>query len=120
MGKRKSDDGWGAFVMLLLAAVGAIALYYTQVGRGEESDAALIPNSLEGRIDLVVAALNKQFGKRWIDWSMDALKSYLQRTLPATLVTLVDVVSTVELMSRNTRMTSDAKQRIAAQMLLAG
>lgn len=117
MGQKKGDDGWWKLLLLMLAVGG---LYYTQAGRGEENDAALIPNSLEGRIDRVVAALNKQFGKRWVDWGMDALRSHLQKVLPSQVVALVEVVSAVELASRRTPMTSYAKQQAAIQGALWG
>jgi hypothetical protein len=117
MGKRKSDDGWWKLLLLLFAVGG---LYYTQAGRGEENDAALIPNSLEGQIDRVVAELNKQFGKRWVDWGMDALRLHLRKVLPPQVVALVGVVSAVELASRRTPMTSYAKKQAAIQRALVG
>lgn len=106
--------GGGGWILLLLAAAGL--LYYTQTGLGEENDAALIPNDLERHIDLVVEALNKQFGKRWVDWGMEALRTHLQKALPPQLVALVVVVSAVELASRRTPMTSYAKQQMAVRM----
>jgi hypothetical protein len=65
-----------------------------------------------------VAELNKRFGKRWVDWGIDALMSHLQKVLPAQVVALVGVVSAVELASRRTPMTSYAKQQAAVQMAL--
>lgn len=117
MGKRKGDDGWWKLLLLLLAVGG---LYYTQAGRGEENDAALIPNNLESQIDRVVAELNKLFGKRWVDWGIDALRSHLQKVLPPQAVVLVGVVSSVELASRRTPMTSYAKRHAAVQRALVG
>src|SRR5207249_605686 len=62
MGRGKGGDDWGTFFLILLGVgVGAITLYYTKAGRGEENDAALLPNNLEGGIDFVVAKLNKKF-----------------------------------------------------------
>lgn len=117
MGKRTSDDGWWKLLLLLLAAGG---LYYTQVGLGKENDAALIPNNLEGQIDRVVAELNKRFGKHWVDWGMDALRSHLQKVLPPQVVALVGVISAVELVSRRTQLTSYAKRQAAVQRVLVG
>jgi hypothetical protein len=117
MAKKGGDDWW---ILLLLVLAGGTALYYIQAGRGEENDAALIPNNLEGQIDRVVAALNKQFGKRWVDWGMDALVSHLQKVLPPQAVALVGVVSAVELASRRTPMTSYAKRQAAIQRALVG
>jgi hypothetical protein len=119
MAKRK-DDGWGTILMILLGAAGVAALYYSQVGRGQENDAALLPNSIEDRIDLVVSALNEHFGKQWVDWGLDALRSHIQRTLPMPLVTIVGVIVTVEQMSRQRRMSGNLKKQTAAQMLRHG
>lgn len=116
MAKRK-DDGWSTILMILLGAAGVAAIYYSQVGRGQENDAALLPNSIEGRIDLVVAALNEHFGKQWVDWGLDALRHYIQKTLPAPLVTIVGVIVTVEQISRRRRMNGILKRQTAAQML---
>lgn len=111
MGKKKSDDGW--WIALLLTALGGAALYYLHAGRGEENDAALIPNDLESNIDLVVAVLNKQFGNSWADHGLDALSYYLEKTLPPQALALVTVIYQVELLSRQQQMTSYEKQRTA-------
>ncbi|HEX7997689.1 MAG TPA: hypothetical protein VF528_04815 [Pyrinomonadaceae bacterium] len=118
MAKKGGSDDW--WILLLLALAGGVALYYIQTGRGEENDAALIPNNLERQIDRVVAELNKQFGKRWADWGMDALMSHLQKVLPPQVVALVGAVSAVELASRRTSMTSSAKRQAAVQRALVG
>jgi hypothetical protein len=115
MARKGSGGGWGA---LLFALVGLGVLYYAQTGQGKENDAALIPNDLERDIDLLIGELNNQFGERWLDWGIKAIKSHLQRTLPH-LVVLVDVVSAVELQSRRTLMTSQAKKQAAVRMALA-
>jgi hypothetical protein len=107
----------GPIFKILLGAVGVAVLYYSQVGRGQENDAALLPNSIEDRIDLVVAALNEHFGKQWVNWGLDALRYYIQETLPAPLVTIVGVIVTVEKMSRRSQMSSNLKRQTAAQML---
>jgi len=65
-----------------------------------------------------LSALNQRFGKRWIDLGIDALKYYLQNTLPAPLVKLIDTVSLVALISRRIPMTSYAKQQLAVQKVL--
>jgi hypothetical protein len=58
MTRRNSNDG----LALLFVAIGAGVLYYLYSGKGEENDVPLIPNDIEGRVDLMVAALNRQFG----------------------------------------------------------
>jgi hypothetical protein len=118
MGKRKGNDGegWLLVGLGLLILVGVV--YYSETGQGE-NDSALIPNSLEGRIDFAVAALNKQFGKQWIDAGFAELKSYLEKTHPA-VAALVDVVVRVELMSKSQQMSPTAKQQAAVRMTLRG
>jgi hypothetical protein len=107
MARRNSNDG----LALLFVAVGAAVLYYLYSGKGEENDAALIPNDLEGRIDLVVAALNRQFGKRWVDFGLQALRSHLQKVLPPPVVALVNVIYNVEQFARFTEMSGYQKQQ---------
>jgi hypothetical protein len=112
MGKGKGE-GWLLVGLGLLIVVGAV--YYSETGQGEENDSALIPNSLEGRIDFVVAALNKQFTKRWVDIGFATLKSYLEKTHP-TVAALVYVVVQVEQMSKSQPMDSYTKQQTAVQI----
>ena len=61
---KKNDDLWWKIPLFIIG--GAAILYYAQAGRGEENNAALIPDDLEDRIDLVVTRLNAQFGQRWV------------------------------------------------------
>lgn len=116
---KKGGDDWGAFIAFLLIAGGTIAYIYTKSGRDEEN-AALIPDSLEGKIDLVVEKLNDRFGKRWVGAGLDALRSYLQQVLPAPVVKVVDVVYAVEQLSRGSfwPMTGPAKRQVAVQRAL--
>jgi len=109
MARRNSNDGWA----LLFVAVGAAVLYYLYSGKGEENDAPLIPNDLEGRIDLVVAALNRQFGKRWVDVGLHALRSHLQKVLPPPVVALVKVIYNVEQFARFTELNGYQKRQTA-------
>ena len=87
---------------------------------GKENDSALIPNSLEGKIDALITALNNRFGKRWVDFGVGLLKHHLHSALPPSLVTLVDVAAAVENMSKRSPMTSYDKQQLAIQMAHAG
>jgi hypothetical protein len=108
---KKNDDLWWKVPLFIIG--GAAILYYAQAGRGDDN-AALIPDSLEERIDLVVSRLNRQFGQGWVNWSFDMLSSYLKHTLPPAVVTLVGVIYQVELIARQVRMTSLQKQQAAA------
>jgi len=109
MAQRNSNDG----LARLFVAVGAAVLYYLGSGKGEENDAPLIPNDIEGRVDLVVAALNTQFGKRWVDFGLHALTSHLQKVLPRPVVALVNVIYNVEQFARFTEMSGYQKQQRA-------
>jgi hypothetical protein len=64
MARKKSGGNSSGWAWLVGIGIGAIVLYYLEAGRGQDDDAAAIPNKLEGQIDLVVAALNKQFGNQ--------------------------------------------------------
>lgn len=117
MAQGKGSNSWGG---LAIIAIGLGLLYYSQTGRGDENDSVLIPNDLEGRIDLVIEALNKRFGKRWVDAGLDAFTSYLRGTLPPQLVALSGVVTRVELSSRQRPMSGYAKRQAAMRMALGG
>lgn len=83
----------------LLIGGGLVAtglLYYLGAGLGRDKNAALIPDAIEDRLDTVVEALNKRFGKTWANGGLAALKRTLEQTLPGPLVALVDVVVAAE------------------------
>jgi hypothetical protein len=109
MARRNSSDG----LALLFMAVGATVLYYLYSGKGKENDAPLIPNDIEGRVDLVVASLNGQFGKHWVDFGLHALRSHLQKVLPPPVVALVNVIYNVKQFARFTQVSGYQKRRTA-------
>jgi hypothetical protein len=113
MPKKKGNDGWWIAGLFLL---GGLGLYYLETGLGKQNDSALIPNTVERRIDALISALNDRFGKRWVDLGVAFLKDNLQNTLPPALVTLIDVVAKVENISKGRHMTSYEKQHLAVQM----
>jgi len=119
MGRKKGDDGWEKIGLALLALLVGGLVYYAQTGKGEENDAALIPNDLERDIDRVLAAFNERFGPQWVDQGIAMLRWYLRRTMPQ-VVALADVVAEVELQSRSWPMTSQAKKQTVAQKVLTG
>lgn len=96
-----------------LVALGTYILYYLTTGHGRENNAALIPDTLEDKIDRVVEVLNAQVGKNWAAWGAETLKTYLRNTLPRPLVTLVDVVHAVEQEARRGRIPRYAKRQYA-------
>lgn len=111
MGQRKNDGD--KLLGILLLGLGVGLLYYLKTGLDRENNAALIPDSLENRIDRVVSALNVRFGKNWGNWSTEMLQYYLQTMLPRPLVALVNVVSAVEQEARHIHMTSHTKRQRA-------
>lgn len=118
MGRRKSDGN--KVLGFLLIGLGAVCLYYLKAGTGQGNNAALLPDSLEDRIDRLVDTLNAKVGKNWGNWGAAFLKSYLQNVLPPTVVALVDVVYAVEQEGKRTRMTGQAKRQLAAALIVRG
>jgi hypothetical protein len=114
---KMGDDDWGKVVLVILGFVVGGFIYYTQTGQGEENDSAAIPNDLERKIDDAVAALNRRFGKRWVEEGVQALRWYLGRVMPQT-VALADILAAVELESRRRPMSSHDKQQTAGRMAL--
>jgi hypothetical protein len=115
MAKGESNEGW--WLGALFAGAAVAFLYYSQTGFGKENDSALIPNTLEGKIDRLITVLNTRFGKGWVGIGAAVLKYSLQSALPEPLVTLVDVVVAVENESKRRRMTGPQKQQLAVRMI---
>lgn len=114
MGKKMSDGE--KLLVGVSVGLGLIGLYYLTAGYDQENNAALIPDSLEDRIDRVVNTLNANVGKEWGYQGAETLKVILRRALPPYLVALVDIVNTVEQESLRMRMTSDTKRLRAVAM----
>jgi len=96
-----------------VVGLGAVGLYYLTAGWGREKNAALMPDALEDRLDMVVEALNGHVGKDWVDRGAEGLKKALRTVLPGPLVALVDVVHAVETEATRQRMSGNTKQRRA-------
>jgi hypothetical protein len=105
--------GAGSVVTL---GLGAALLHYLRSGVGD-ADASLIPNSIEERLDKVVEALNKKFGKRWVNRGVATLQAGLSTVLPAPLVGLVEVVHRVEHLAEQHGWKSQEKLTQAAGMV---
>lgn len=118
MAKRKSDGD--KLLGIALIALGAACLYYLKAGSDRENNAALVPDALEDRIDLVVRTLNTRVGKDWGNRAIETLKLLLRKVLPVPLVALVDVVYAVEQEARRVNMASRTKRNRAAVMAVAG
>lgn len=96
--------------------VGAGLLYYLRAGLGGK-DASLIPESIEGRIDKVISALNRKYGKRWVNRGVSALQVGLSAVLPAPLVGLVELVHRVEHLAEQQGWKGAEKRTHATQMI---
>lgn len=117
-GKGGGGDDWGKILGVVIGVgIGAVAVYYLTAGRGEETNAALLPDDLEGRIDFVVEALNTDFGKSWVDRGLDALEIYLKGMLPWQVVALIGVIYQVEQLSKTRYMSSQAKKEMAVKWI---
>lgn len=76
-----------------------------------------VPATVEERIDDVVGTLNAQFGKDWSDLPARTLKARLRGSLPARLVSLVDVVHMIE-DSADRSLSGQTKRWWASQLAL--
>jgi hypothetical protein len=117
MAKKMSDGD--KLLVGVSVGLGLIGLYYLTAGYDQENNAALIPDSLENRIDHLVNTLNANVGKEWGYEVAETLKVILRRALPAHLVALVDVVYAVERESLRVRMASETKRRRALAIATA-
>jgi hypothetical protein len=92
-----------------------LGLYYLQTGLGNQ----MMPRSYrirwEGKIGTLIAALNKRFGKDWVDVGLNVLKHSLQNELPSPLVNLIGVATVVENTSKGRWMTSSDKRQLAVR-----
>lgn len=114
-----SNTGTGLLIGLGVAAgIGTLVYYYLNSGVGE-ADAPLIPNSLERHFDRIVDALNRRFGKRWVNQGLSTVKMGLASVLPPQLVALVDVVHRVEQAGQQYGWTGTQKRYQAVTMARA-
>ena len=92
----KSKPNLAPWIFGGLVATGAALLYFVKAGAGSENDAALIPNSIEAKLDRIVDALNQRFGRQWVNQGLARLEQGLTGFLPAPLVAMVEVVHKTE------------------------
>lgn len=91
---RRGGGGSDALSVLLLTGLAALTLIYLRTGRAQ-TNSPLLPDSIEDRIDRVVAALNGAFGPAWVNFGLNALQAQIERTMPGVAV-LVGAVYRVE------------------------
>lgn len=118
-GRNGSGGGLAALLVGGVVVAGGLLLHYLTSGVGED-DASLIPNAIEDRLDRVVDALNLRFGKQWVQYGIDTLRSGLASMLPQPMVQLVSVVQQVEKAGIRNGWTGYQKQCQAAGMCQAG
>jgi hypothetical protein len=81
MARKGGDDIW--------KAVGAGALFlgafwylaYLQSGKGE-NNSPFVPDAVENQLDRVVAALNQQFGRHWVNTALFFLQRHIEFRFP--------------------------------------
>lgn len=118
-GRNGSGGGLVALLVGGVVVAGGLLLHYLTSGVGED-DASLIPNAIEDRLDRVVDALNRRFGKQWVQYGIDTLRSGLASMLPQPMVQLVSVVHQVEQAGIRNGWTGDQKRCRAAGMCHTG
>lgn len=114
MAKKGGGEGWA----LLGLAAAFVGLAWLTAGRGQNNNSPLIPDGLEDQIDLAVDSLNKRFGHQWVNFGLNVLQAYLERTQPQ-VAGLVRVVYAVEQQSKGNfwPMTGLDKRHAAVQMV---
>jgi hypothetical protein len=115
MANKGGGDGW--WWLLALLALGGLA-YYSQTGKEEGQDSALIPNRIEDPIDRLVALLNQRFGPQWVDAGVYAIRLYLRSAAPE-LLSLVDAVAAAEQRYKGVPKSGPLKKREVMQQLMA-
>lgn len=109
----KTGGGDGGWAILSIAAV-AVGLIWLTSGRGE-NNSPYLPDELEEPIDRAVDALNKRFGRQWVNLGLNALQAYLERAVPQA-AWLVNALYTAEQEYRFVRNAGNAKKQIAIQI----
>lgn len=115
MANKGGGEGW--WLLLGLLALGGLA-YYSQTGKGEGQDSALLPNRIEDPIDRLVALLNQRFGPQWVDAGVYAIRLYLRSAAPQ-LLSLVDAVAAAEQRYKGVPKSGPLKKREVMQQLSA-
>ena len=106
--KKLISVGVGVAAATLTAVLGT----YLAMGR-RGKNAPLIPDLIEDRIDLVVAWLDRQLGKKWVDKGLDAIQSLLFSNLPQPLAMLADRIFEAEQQGRKEGWTGVQKRDFA-------
>lgn len=115
MANKGGGEGW--WWLLALLALGGLA-YYSQTGKEEGQDSALIPNKIEDPIDRLVALLNQRFGPQWVNAGIYAIRLYLRSAAPE-LLSLVDAVAAAEQRYKGVPKSGPLKKREVMQQLTA-
>lgn len=102
----------GILVGTAAALLTAGASAYLARGRRQEGS-LFIPDAVEARIDKVVAWLDRQVGKQWVDKGLDIVQSLLFSNLPRPLAVLADVVYEAETKGRKKGWSGPQKREFA-------
>lgn len=117
MARRMSTEG--KVFTTLAVGVGGFLLYYLVSGAGSEKNAPLIPDSIEGRLDAVVDALNAKLGREWVNYGIHVLEAALSKALPPGLTALISFVHQAEQIGFQRRLSGPQKRMVAVQLVRA-
>ena len=98
-----------------LLGVGGALLYYGLSAASSRKGAALIPDSIERRLDTVVEKLNARFGHGWAKLGVATLSA----ALPGPLVMLIGAVQKAEEMGLHEKLTGKQKHERAVHLASA-
>lgn len=101
------------------AGVGTALYFIAKAATAVEEHPPRVPDAIEARIETVVAALNKRFGKVWVVRGLAALKTALSAVLPTPLVVLADSVYAAEHAGRQNRWSGAQKLNHAVRLARA-
>jgi hypothetical protein len=81
MAKTGGDNAWKILVTGVLFLGAFWYLDYMNSGEGE-NNSPYVPDAIENRLDRVVAALNQQFGKYWVNTALFFLQRQIELAFP--------------------------------------
>jgi hypothetical protein len=114
MAKRGGDGGVTVALGLLLA----VSVYaYVKSGRGK-ANSWLIPDAVEDPIDRVIEALNQKFGHKWVNFGLNAVQIYIERTIPGAAALVNGVFRAEQVYNHYLRAGGAKKQYAQSQRLL--
>lgn len=112
---RGSGSG-GDTLKFLAALAGGLFLLYKVTGLRNQNS-PFIPDAIEDQIDSAVAALDRAFGKRWVDQGLNRVEQMVRASLNATAPGLAEAIFAAEQVGRQTGMSGLQKRQHAIRRL---